>query len=895
MEIESIRSYTGRNIYSHKPVIRLDINIGDLYTKPTRDMENFNETLLSLAPGLQRHYCSLGYEGGFVDRLKEGTYIGHVTEHLILELQSMLGYDVFYGKTRVIKEPSNYYIVYEYVNEKCGIQCGMAAVDIIKSIIKNEKVILTYILEDISKIVAEYELGPSAKAIYDEAVKRGIPVTRVGNESLLQLGYGKYSRLIEASLTDNPSCISIDIVGNKFLTKEILYNNKIPVPCGDIAYTVDSAVKISREIGYPVVIKPYDGNQGKGVILNIRSDDEARDAFAESMKYSKAVLVEKFIEGKDYRVLIVGGKVSAVSERKPPCVLGDGFHTVRELIDIENSSPLRGEDHERPLTRIKVENVTLGILAKRGMDLNYIPEAGETIPLRYNSNLSTGGTARDCTEEIHPCNSSTFVKAARLLGLDIAGIDVTMNDISVPLAPSNGAVVEVNAAPGLRMHLYPSEGKSRNVAEDIVGMMFPENKPYAVPIVSVTGTNGKTTATRLIRHTLALMGRKVGMTSTSGIYIGDECVLKGDNTGPVSAKMVLSNREVEAAVLETARGGIIRRGLGYDLADVGVITNITDDHLGIDGINTLEDLAFVKSLVVEAVKPDGYSVLNADDQMTEYFLERAAGNVFLFSKSGNNPLVEKHVREGGKAAFVRNGSIVIHDEKDMALINIGEIPITFGGLIGCNIENSLAAASALYALGIQTEVIEMGLKSFKPDVVSNPGRFNLFDVGSFKVMLDYGHNSAGYREVISFIKSIGAKRYIGVIGVPGDRQDSSACEIGAICSKAFSKIYIKEDYDLRGRKQGEVAGILKKSLLESGCKEDTIEIILPENKAFETAMLDAQPGDLIVLFYQEFEEAFELVDKFKRVLDSSNEKSFEIIEEKGLRENIEEAVEQNLS
>lgn len=893
MEIESIRSYTGRNIYSHRPVIRLEINIGDLYKKPTKDIENFNETLLELVPGLGRHYCSLGYEGGFAERLKEGTYMGHVTEHLILELQGMLGYDVYYGKTRVMEEPSHYYIVYEYVSEKCGIQCGRAAVDIINSIIRNEKVSLTDILDDLAVIVTESGLGPSTKAIYDEAVKRGIPVTRMGNESLLQLGYGKHLRLIEASLSDSPSCISIDMVGNKFLTKEILGNNKIPVPCGDIAYTGDTAVKVSREIGYPVVIKPFNGNQGKGVILNVRSDDEARAAFRESMKYSKAGIVEKFIEGNDYRVLVVGSKVSAVSERKPPCVMGDGIHTVRELIAIENSSPLRGDDHEKPLTRIKIENMTLDILSKKGLDLNHIPAVGETVFLRYNSNLSTGGTARDCTEEIHPYNSAIFVKAARLLGLDIAGIDVTMKDISVPLTSSNGAVIEINAAPGLRMHLYPSEGKGRNVAEDIVEMMFPKNKPYAVPIVSVTGTNGKTTTTRLIRHTLALMGRKVGMTSTSGVFIGDECILKGDNTGPISAKMVLSNREVEAAVLETARGGIIKRGLGYDLADVGVITNIADDHLGIDGIKSLEDLAFVKSIVVEAVKPGGYSVLNADDQMTEYFLKRAAGNVFLFSKSINNKLVARHVREGGKAAFIQNGAIVIHDEKDIALINIEEIPITFGGVIGCNIENSLAAASALYALGIPTEVIEMGLKSFKPDTVSNPGRFNLFDVGSFKVMLDYGHNPAGYREVIHFIKTIGAKRNIGVIGVPGDRQDSNIHEIGSICSTAFSKIYVKEDYDLRGRKPGEVAGILKKSLIENGCKKDSIDIILSESKAFETAMLDAQPGDLIVLFYQEFEEALELLNKFKYELDSSPEGSYETAGENSQDENVEETVGQN--
>jgi cyanophycin synthetase len=846
----------------------MDINIGDLYTKPTKDIENFNETLLSLIPGLSRHYCSLGYEGGFAERLKEGTYIGHVTEHLILELQSMLGYDVSYGKTRVVKEPSSYFIVYEYVNEKCAIECGRTAVRIIKSILRNEKVAITDILVNLKKIALESELGPSTKGIFDEAGKRGIPVTRVGNESLLQLGYGKYSRLIEASLTDYASCISIDMVGNKFLTKEILNNNSIPVPYGDIAYNEETAVRISEEIGYPVVIKPYNGNQGKGVILNISSEEQVRSAFKESLKYSKAAVIEKFVKGKDYRVLVVGGKVSAVSERRPPCVLGDGIHTVKELLDIENSSPLRGDDHEKPLTKIKVENVTLDILAKQGRDLNSIPAAGETIYLRYNSNLSTGGTARDCTDEIHPYNRDVFIRTARVLGLDIAGIDATMEDISVPLNPSNGAVIEVNAAPGLRMHLYPSEGQARNVAKDIVNMMFPEDKPYSVPIISITGTNGKTTTTRMIRHTLSLMGRKVGMTSTAGIFIGDDCILKGDNTGPVSARIVLSNREVEAAVLETARGGIIRRGLGYDLADVGVITNIADDHLGIDGINTLEELAFAKSLVIEAVKPDGYSVLNADDQMVEYLLKRAAGNVFLFSANGNNPMLKKHIKDGGKAAFVQQDIIVIHDDKDILLIDLKEIPITFNGTVSCNIENSLAAVSALYALGIPSEIIEMGLKSFKPDIVSNPGRFNLLDIGNFKVLLDYGHNPAGYKAVGDFVKTVDAKRCIGIIGAPGDRKNENIREIGSISSTVFSKIYIKEDYDLRGRKQGEVSEILYNSLVENGFGKENIKVVLQETKAFETAMLDAQPGDLIVLFYQEFDEALELVDKFKNELDT---------------------------
>jgi cyanophycin synthetase len=880
VQIVNIHSFKGKSIYSHKSVIRMDIDFGDLYAKPTKDIKNFNQLLLSLFPGLYKHYCSTGYEGGFVDRLKEGTYIGHVTEHLIIELQNQLGYDVGYGKTRVVKEPSLYYIVYEYMNEKCGIECGKAAVNIVSDIIKNETPDLESILEGLKRVVMESELGPSTRAIYDEARKRGIPVTRLGDESLLQLGYGKNLRLIEASLTDAASCISVDIAGNKYLTKQILADYKIPVPYGDVAYTEEIAVKIAEEIGYPVVVKPYNGNQGKGVNLNIQSEKQVREAFGESIKFGKAVVVENYIKGKDYRVLVVGSKVSAVSERMPPCVKGDGIHTVKELVDIENSNPLRGNDHEKPLTRIKIDGITALLLARKGIDENYVPSEGETVYLRDNTNLSTGGTAKDCTNDIHPYNRDLFIKAAKILGLDIAGIDVTMEDISVPLTGDNGALIEVNAAPGLRMHLYPSEGQKRNVANDILDMMFPDNKSGTIPIVSITGTNGKTTTTRLVRHTLALMGKKVGMTTTSGIYIGDECILKGDNTGPISARLVLSNREVEAAVLETARGGIIKNGLGYELADVGVVTNISDDHIGVDGISSAEELAFVKSLVIEAVKPDGYAVLNADDKMAEYLMKRARGNIILFSQEENNPLLEGHLKSGGKAVYVNEGIIYIYDQKPIPLMQLKDIPITYGGVVRCNIENSLAVVSAMYGLDVPVEIIEMGLKSFKPDEVLNPGRFNIFEMGSFKVMLDYGHNPAGYKAVIDFIKTIDAKRYIGVIGVPGDRMDESIREIGTDCSTVFSRVYIKEDDDLRGRRKGEVAGILYNQLMKEGMRKEAVKVILSESKAFEAAILDAQPEDLIVLFYQKFDEALNLINKFKSELEN------DLLEQKVFQANI---------
>lgn len=872
MQIVNMQSYTGRNIYSHKPVVRMVVDIEQQQPCPTVELPGFNARLLAHFPGLLRHSCSKGYEGGFAERLQEGTYIGHVTEHLILELQNLAGFSATYGKTRVLQEPCLYNIIYEYENEHCAFECGRAAVEAINRLIAGQPVDVHRMLEDILRTRTETELGPSTRAIYDEAIRRGIPVTRLGSESLLQLGYGKNARLVQASLTDSTSCIQADMAGNKHLVKQLLSDHGIPVPGGDIAYSEEAAVVTACLIGFPVVVKPFDGNQGKGVILNLSNEEQVRHAYQEASRYSKAVIVERFISGRDYRVLVVGGKVSAVAERTPPFITGDGLHTIEELVEMENRNPLRGEDHEKPLTKIKLDSTAVRVLHRNGLATHSIPEDGVRVVLRDNGNLSTGGTARECTEEIHPANADIAIRAARALGLDIAGIDMMLDDISTSLYACQGAIIEVNAAPGLRMHLYPTTGKSRNVASDILDMLYPADASSTIPIVSVTGTNGKTTTTRLIGHTLRLAGKNVGMTTTSGVYIGNECILKGDNTGPASARMVLSNHDVDAAVLETARGGLIRRGLGYDLADIGVITNISDDHLGLDGMDTLEDLAYVKSLVIEAVKPHGYAVLNADDGMVETLMARLRSNLVLFSKDPANAVVTAHRQAGGKAVCLcQNGITLYEGEKSTSLLALEDVPITFGGILQCNIENSLAATSALYALNIPPSIIKLGLKTFKPDTGINPGRFNLFDMGDYQVMLDYGHNSAGYKAVLDFSQKLGCQRLVGVIGMPGDRMDRYIAEIGALCGKVFSRLYIKEDDDLRGRDPGEVAGILYEAAVKAGTDKDSIEVVYSEIKALETAILDAQPGDLIVMFYEKFEPAMDLVNQYRQKLTGSSE------------------------
>lgn len=858
MEVQDLIIYRGRNIYSHKPTMKMVVDIGKYGTIPTKDIEGFNERLLSAFPNLKKDYCGLGYEGGFLDRLNEGTYLAHVLEHVILNMQNTLGYDVKYGKTRTIEEPSLFYLVYQYENEVCGLECGKAAVFILNCFIDGEDIEIEEFLDYLKKASMDAELGPSTSAIVEEAKKRNIPVTRIGYESLVQLGYGKYSRIIESTLTDATSCISADIACNKQLTKSILNEHKIPVPYGKVVYSEYSAIMAARLIGEPVVIKPFDGNQGKGVNLDLKTRSEIKAAFREASNYSNGIIVEQYIKGKDYRILVVGDEVSAAAERIPASVVGDGEHSIKELVEIVNLDPNRGRNHEKPLTKIVLDNVSVNVLKKKGLGIDYVPAKGEKITLRENGNLSTGGTAIDCTDIIHPDNADIAVRAAKAIGVDIAGIDIVAEDISKSILQSEGAVVEVNCAPGIRMHLYPSEGASRNVARDIVDWLFPNDDAANFPIVSVTGTNGKTTTVRLVSHVLSMVGKKVGMTSTSGTYINDKCICKGDNSGPNSAKALLSNRRIDAAVLETARGGIIREGLGYDLADVGVITNIADDHLGVDGVNTLEELAFVKALVIEAIKPDGYAVLNAEDEMTKKLLERVKSKVILFSKSKS--VVQNNAYKGCIYVYTEGGHIFIEDGKKVKPVAaVADIPITCKGLAQCNIENCLAAVSVLHALKVPVKMISEGLKSFKENI----GRFELFQVNGIDVMLDYAHNEAGYKQALALCRELSPKRFIGVVGMPGDRQKSAMEAVGRLCASTMNRIYIKEDLDLRDRKKGEVADIFYKEMIKNGFPAEKITKIDNEVDALKKALSDAREGDLILVLYEKIGPLKELIEKEK--------------------------------
>lgn len=848
IKIIDFSTYPGPNIYSHRPIMKLVVDIGEYSEIPTNNIDGFNEKLIKSFPGLKKNTCGLGYEGGFLQRLKEGTYLGHVLEHVILEMQFMLGYDVKYGKTRLLHEPSEYYLVYEYQNEVCGLECGKAAVFILNCFLNDEDLNIQDFLDYLKKVSIDAELGPSTSAIVEEAKKRGIPVTRIGDESLVRIGYGKHSRIMESTLTDTTSCVSVDISCNKQLTKSILSEHHIPVPFGRVVYSEISAIIVAKQVGLPVVLKPFNANQGKGVFLNLKSETDIKTAFREASKFSNGIIVEKYIEGKDYRILVVGDKVCAVSERLPAMVTGDGIHSISELVDIVNQDEKRGESHEKQLTKIKLDTIAINVLKKNNMTVDTIPEKDQKVLLRTNGNLSTGGTATDCTDIIHPDNAKLAILAAQVIGIDIAGIDVVTDDISKSILETGGCIVEVNTAPGIRMHLYPSLGKSRNVAKDIVDYLFPTDESTHFPIVSVTGTNGKTTTVRLIAHTLSLSGKTVGMTSTSGTFVNEKCIYKGDHSGPRSAKTLLSNKDIDCAVLETARGGIIREGLGYDRADVGIIMNIAEDHLGMDGTETLEDLAFVKSLVTEAVRQDGYAVLNADDEMTPYLLERTKAKIILFSKCGE---YKEHFKSNSFIkVFVENGWIKIIDHgENLKVVKIDDIPITCSGKIECNIENSVAAVSALYALHVPINVISEGLRTFR----QNNGRFNLYKINNFHVMLDYGHNFPGYQQVIRTCKNLSFTRLVGVIGMPGDRSDRAIKEVGKLCSESFDEIYIKEDCDKRGREPLEVANIFYNVILSNKFSPDKVHIIENELDALKNAIKMAQTGDLIVLLYEKLD------------------------------------------
>ncbi|NLK94325.1 MAG: cyanophycin synthetase [Clostridiales bacterium] len=856
MKIIKQKIYEGINIYSHKKCIRIDVDLCGYAEIPSKDIPNFNQELVEMIPELKSHRCGIDEEGGFVKRLKEGTYLAHICEHIIIAIQNKLGIEVAYGKAREIKDDL-YYIIFQYEYKTVAIETARLAIDIINSLINEQKISYEDRIKILEEILSKEITGPSTQAIKLAANRLGLPTMQLSDSGFFQIGYGKQGRVIEATIGSNSSCVAVDIASDKLLTKELLKSQNIPVAEGNKVTNIINLLKEGEVLGYPLVLKPRFGCKGDGVILNISCEKELIEAYNSIKDKYPDLIIEKNIEGNDYRVCVVGNKVIAVSLRIPPFIICDGIHDIKFLIRKVNEDSKRGFDHEKPLTKIKIDEKLLKTVKKQGYSLSSIPPEGKKITLRYNANLSTGGEAIDYTELISEENKEICIRAAKIIGLDICGIDIKTKDISQSLN-SNGVIIEVNAAPGIRMHEHPSVGISRKVGEAILRLQY-KGEPCNIPVISVTGTNGKTTTTRLISHVLSTMGYKVGMTSTEGIFIGGKCIDKGDDTGYLSARTILFNKEVEVAVLETARGGIIKKGLAYENADVAVITNITEDHLGLDGINTMEELAFVKSLVGEAVKASGYAVINCDDKWSKKIIPRIKVNKIFFSKNKENPLLINEINNGGIAVFVEGENIyVINDNKKYHIINIENMPLTFGGILEFNIENALASCAALVGIGIDYCMISKGFKTFQINEQYNPGRFNMYDYNGVNVILDYGHNIEGYKAIFKAIDKIKSNKVIGVIGVPGDRENENMVKIGELCGEFLDSIIIKEDKDRRGRLEGETANLIKEGILKTSNNKNAL-IILDEIDAFNEAIKLSKEGDIIIVFYEDFNSLLEII------------------------------------
>ncbi|GAB6169202.1 cyanophycin synthetase [Clostridium carnis] len=858
MKIVKTKVYEGKNIYSYKKCIRIDVNLEGYNETPSKDIEDFNINLVNMIPELRTHRCGIDEDEGFIKRLKEGTYLAHICEHIIIAIQNKLGIDTSYGKAREIID-DDYYIVFQYMYPKVGIETAKLAVDIINALIEKEPINYEERIKLLEKFLSEEEIGPSTRAICDAANSIGLPVLKLGEGNFYQIGYGKQGRIIEASIGSNTSCIAVDISCDKLLTKELLSLQSIPVAKGCKVFNILNILKEADDIGYPVVLKPQYGNQGKGVILNIKNKKELLEAYSKLIEKYNDLILEKYCEGKDYRVCVVNNKVVAASLRIPPFVIGNGIDNVLNLIKRLNENPLRGEDHEKPLTKIKIDDELIKFIKEQGYEIESVLNKDKVLYLRRNANLSTGGEAIDCTDIICDENKEICIRAAKALGLDICGIDICSKDISIPLK-GNGVVMEVNSAPGLRMHIYPSKGKSRDVGKEVINMLY-NNDPKNIPIIAITGTNGKTTTTRVISHTFSKMGYIVGMTSTDGIYINGQCIDDGDDTGVESAKSILLNKDVDIAVLETARGGIIKKGLAYDEADVAIITNITEDHLGIDNINTMEDLCYVKSLVAEAVKENGYAVINADDKWSRKVIDRIKANKIYFSKDKNNDLILQEINNGGIVVYLEDEKIIVNNKgRIYNICNIKDVPITLNGALEFNIENILGICGALVGIGVDYCMIRNGIESYKLNTRENLGRFNCYDVNGINVILDYGHNIEGYKAVLSCVKNINNGKVCGVIGIPGDRSDEMAKSIGELSSRFLDKIIIKEDREKRGRASGEMAKVILEGIKTSLKKVD-VEVILDEVEAFKKALSVSKQGDTVIVFFEEIKPLINVIEE----------------------------------
>lgn len=851
MKILEIKVMKGPNYWSvrrHKLVVML-LDLEDLEQKPTNLIPGFLDRIRNMFPTMYSHRCSEGVDGGFFKRAEEGTWMGHVIEHIALELQTLAGMETGFGRTRGAGKEGQYYVVFSYVEEEVGRATAKAAVEIAERLIIGEPFDVEGFIQELREIREKVRLGPSTGSIVQEAINRNIPWIRLNRNSLVQLGYGINQRRIQATVASTTSNIAVDIACDKEDTKNLLEAAEVPVPRGRIIYDTEDLQAAIDRIGYPIVLKPINGNHGRGATTNIKDWDSALIAFDIAKKHSRSIICEKFITGHDFRLLVINYKFICAAKRTPACVTGDGSSTLQQLIDKVNADPRRGFGHEKVLTQIKVDAVTEKILQDKNLTLESILPKDEVLYLKPTANLSTGGTSTDVTDFVHPNNIFLAERIARIIGLDICGIDIMAPDLSTPLEENGGAVLEVNAAPGFRMHIDPSEGLPRNVAEPVIDMLYPPGSSARIPIIGITGTNGKTTTTRLTAHLVKSMGHKVGFTTSDGVYIQNQMMMKGDCTGPVSAEFVLKDPTVDFAVLECARGGILRAGLGFHRCDIGIVTNISADHLGLGGIDTVEQLARVKSVVVESVMPGGFAILNADDDLVYKMREGLNCSVALFSQDPKSKRIKEHCDKNGIAAVYDEASDWIYIQKGAWKIQIEkahQIPLTQSGRALFNVMNIMPAVLAGYLRGFTVVDIRQALQTFIPSPAQTPGRMNLFQFRNFQVLADYAHNPAGFRVLKAYVDKVGASRKIGIIAGTGDRRDEDIRELGRIAGSTFDEIIIRQDKHLRGRTEENIINLLKEGIAESN-PNLPVQVILKELEAINHAVKNAPRDSFIVI------------------------------------------------
>ena len=858
MKILKIQTLRGSNYWSIQKhqlvVVRLDLE--DFQLQRSTFYQNLCKVLPSLA----------GKDIALRPDISDADFMAEVVKEIAIALQGYVGMKVDFGAIRPTVENNVYQVVFEYQTEMAGRYAARAAVRICTSILETgfyATAELQEDLKDLRDIRLDGQLGPSTESIIAEAKAQNIPWIELGSRAMIQLGYGVHQSRIQATLSNKTGILAVELACDKEGTKRILRDSGVPVPRGTTIRSPKYLEEAIAEVGgFPIVIKPLSGNHGRGITIDVLTFKEAIAAFDMAQEVSEEVIIERFHTGRDHRILVINGKFVAVAERVPANVTGDGISSISQLIEITNQDPRRGDGHDNVLTRIEIDRTSLDVLARQGFTLESVLPKDQICYLKATANLSTGGVSVDRTDEIHPENVWLAERVARIIGLDIAGIDMVTEDISLPVRQVDGAIVEVNAAPGFRMHTAPSIGTPRNVAAPVIAMLFPKGAPTRIPIIAITGTNGKTTTTRLIAHIFKQTGKKVGFTTTDGIYIGECLVEKGDTTGPYSAQVILRDPTVEVAVLETARGGLLRSGLGFDGSDIGVVMNVQADHLGIGDIDTVEDLARLKSVVVRTTLPSGYAVLNADDPLVVAMADEVEAKVAYFSMNPDNSLIQTHIAQGGLAAVYENGYLtILKGDWKLRIEEAVNVPLTLGGRAAFMIQNSLAASLAAFAQEVQIEHIRQALTSFVASSEQTPGRMNLFDLGKYHALVDYAHNPAGFKAIADFIKKWDGE-CIGIIGAPGDRRDEDIIELGQLAADMFGSIFIKEDKDLRGRAPRVVADLLRQGIAKVNADIPCITI-LDEAEAL-TAALDIAPKDcLVVVFPDKVELAIGIIEARK--------------------------------